>query len=108
MEVVGTNEWLCGNKKVDSGTICNNGKELRQQVKQRIYSKAGDKLTSKLVDAGTMYLDNHPGHNHYHVDHWVEFRLVKMVKGKRKLICSNFNFFNCLKQRFFCFRRSSF
>ena len=39
MEVVGTKEWVCGNTKVDSGTICKDGLEVRQRVKQRIYSK---------------------------------------------------------------------
>lgn len=96
MEVVGTNEWVCGNKKADSGTICKDGLEVRQGVKQRIYSKKGDKLTSRLIDAGTMYLDTLPGHNHFHVDNWVEFRLVKEINGKKKIMAKGRKVSYCL------------
>lgn len=28
-----------------------------------------------------------PGHQHYHVDDWIEMRLVKIVAGKRQIMC---------------------
>jgi hypothetical protein len=105
MEVVGTKEWICGNKIVDSGTICADGKEVRQLVKQRIYSKRGNQLVSKLVNAGSMYFDNHAGHNHYHVDNWVEFRLVKIEKGKRLLVCKGNKVSYCLFTTGICYEK---
>ncbi|MEA5457731.1 proprotein convertase P-domain-containing protein [Arcicella sp. LKC2W] len=84
METNGMSEWLCGDEKVDSLTKCADGKYARQKVYQRIYSKKGNKLTFKDRLAGTNYFDDKPGHNHFHVDDWVEFRLVKETITKRK------------------------
>ena len=85
METNGMSEWFCGNTKVDSLTKCADGNYARQKVYQRIYSKNGNKLTFKDRLAGTNYFDDKPGHNHFHVDDWVEFRLVKeMIVGKKK------------------------
>jgi subtilisin-like proprotein convertase family protein len=86
METNGMSEWYCGDKKVDSLTKCSDGAYARQKVYQRIYSKNGDKLIFKDRLAGTNYFDDKPGHNHFHVDDWVEFRLIKeMVVGKKKI-----------------------
>lgn len=87
METIGKSEWFCGGEKVDSTVRCTDGKKARQLVYQRIYSKSGQELTYEDQLAGTNYFDEKPGHNHYHVDNWVEFRLVKMQKrffSKRK------------------------
>lgn len=86
METMGMNEWYCGDKKVDSLTKCADGKFARQKVYQRIYSKNGKTLTWRDRLAGTNYFDDKPGHNHFHVDDWVEFRLTKQetIKGKVK------------------------
>ena len=105
MEVVGTKEWVCGDKKVDSGTACKDGSETRQRVKQRIYTKKGDKLTSRLVNAGTMYFDNHAGHNHYHVDNWVEFRLIKQSGAKRVVVAKGTKVSFCLFTTGICFEK---
>lgn len=88
METLGLNEWYCGNEKVASSTRCSDGKLARQKIYQRIYAKKGNTLTWKDKLAGTNYFDEKPGHNHYHVDNWVEFRLVKktVVHGKTKSI----------------------
>ncbi|WP_205942959.1 proprotein convertase P-domain-containing protein [Pedobacter frigidisoli] len=87
MEIKGTKDWYCGTTKVDGSQTCPDGKTSRLNVNQRIYSKEKGTLTFKDLPAGTMYFENKPGHNHYHVDDWVEFRLVKM-EGKKRYIIS--------------------
>ena len=96
MEIKGTKEWFCGNQKVDSSETCPNGKMSRLKVKQRVYSKTGDSLTYKENDAGTMYFENMPGHNHFHVDDWVEFRLIKKIKNKNVIVAKGQKVSYCL------------
>lgn len=96
MEVVGTRQWVCGMTHMDSGFICPDGTEVRQLVQQRVYSKTGDSISARLVNAGTMYYDNHTGHNHYHVDNWVAFRLVDSTGGQRKVIATGNKVSYCL------------
>ncbi|MEP7237450.1 MAG: lysyl oxidase family protein [Ferruginibacter sp.] len=84
MEIKGSKKWFCGDNEVDSSLKCGNGNNSRQLVYQVIYYKQGDSIKSRLVPSGTMYMDDHPGHNHYHVDDWVEFRLVKIDKKQRR------------------------
>lgn len=83
MEIKGNNNWLCGDSIVDGNVKCGNGENSRQQLVQRVYFKENNQMKWRDIPAGTMYLEEMPGHNHYHVDNWVEFRLVKMA-GKRK------------------------
>jgi subtilisin-like proprotein convertase family protein len=85
METNGMSEWLCGTTKVDSLTKCADGKYARQKVYQRIYSKNGGMLSWKDRLAGTNYFDDKPGHNHFHVDDWVEFRLMKEELENKKM-----------------------
>ncbi|MFC6189971.1 proprotein convertase P-domain-containing protein [Dyadobacter subterraneus] len=83
MEAFGNNKWYCDTQEVkDSTVICKDKTHPRQQINQRIYKKNGNKLTSSDRIAGTNYYDDKPGHNHYHVDDWVEFRVVKETKNK--------------------------
>lgn len=83
MEIQGSGEWFCGNNSVDSGTRCPQNKEFaRQHIFQNIYYKSGDQLIRKPVVAGTLYFDEKPGHQHYHVDNWIEMRVVKKTKTK--------------------------
>jgi hypothetical protein len=96
MEIKGTSEWVCGDKKVDSSQPCPDGKISRLKVKQVIYSKLKDAVGSKEYDAGTMYFENMPGHNHFHVDDWVQFRLVEKDGKKRKIISKGQKVSYCL------------
>lgn len=111
METLGMSEWYCGNQKVDSLTRCSDGKLSRQKIYQRIYSKKGNTLTWKDKLAGTNYFDEKPGHNHYHVDDWVEFRLVKktIIKGKTKseIITKGTKVSYCLFDSGICSNRDS-
>jgi subtilisin-like proprotein convertase family protein len=96
IETLGMSEWYCGDEKVDSLTKCADGKFARQKIYQRIYSKNEKGLTWKDHLAGTNYFDDKPGHNHFHVDDWVEFRLVKKVKKKSILIAKGRKVSYCL------------
>jgi subtilisin-like proprotein convertase family protein len=117
METNGMSEWFCGNTKVDSLTKCADGKYARQKVYQRIYSKNGNTLTYKDRLAGTNYFDDKPGHNHFHVDDWVEFRLVKMVgestdhgkikKSKRMIVAKGRKVSYCLFDSGICSNRDN-
>ncbi len=102
-EVLGKGEWVSKNKKVDSSYFDEKGNAARQIIYQRIHQKGSfNKLTKKDIKAGTNYYDNHAGHNHFHVDDWVVFRLVKETKLKnkkgtsRKIISSSSKISYCL------------
>ena len=85
MEIKGSNQWYCGKLKVDSSVKCTDGNNSRQIVLQRIYYKENNAMKYLEVPTGSMYLDEHPGHNHFHVDDWVEFRLIKITKDKKMI-----------------------
>lgn len=96
MEIRGTKNWFCGTIKVDSSQICPDGKISRLMVNQKVYSRKNGALADQEFPAGTMYFENKPGHNHYHVDDWVEFRLVKTVNKKKILIAKGSKVSYCL------------
>ncbi len=75
----------------------------RLKVKQKIYSKNGAKLSSRETETGTMYIENLPGHNHYHVDEWVEFRLVKIENGQREVVAKGKKVSYCLYTTGICY-----
>ncbi|HMS66501.1 MAG TPA: lysyl oxidase family protein [Saprospiraceae bacterium] len=90
IETFGKNEWYCGTNRVTGDTIrCTDGSKPKQVLYQRIYQKnpMSDTLSYIDIEAGTNYFDEKPGHNHYHVDDWVEFRFLKgkYKKGKFKI-----------------------
>lgn len=96
MEIKGTEEWVCGDSRVDSSQTCPDGSMSRLRVNQRIYSKNNRTLTFRDKAAGTMYFENLPGHNHFHVDDWVDFRLVQEKKGRRKILAKGKKISYCL------------
>ena len=61
-------ECFCDVTPVPCGTVCPAGQELRHNVYQRIYHRAGNTMTNYERFAGQM--EYHPTHNHIHVDHW--------------------------------------
>lgn len=78
METFGKGEWVCGTNPVnDSAQICPDGQFPRQKIYQRVFELKKQKLEWTDREAGTNYFDNKPGHDHYHVDNWVVFRLIK-------------------------------
>jgi hypothetical protein len=96
MEIKGSNEWICGKNKTDSGSICPNGMVSRMKVKQRIFTKNNDSLLFEDCDAGTMYFEDKPGHNHFHVNDWVAFRLIKKINKKRTVVAKGNKVSYCL------------
>lgn len=102
LEVFGKNEWFCKNAKGDSGKICPDGQYPRQTVYQNIYYKKGNSIAKKAIKASTIYYDNKTGHNHYHIDDWVAFRLLKIKFDKngkqtyRKIISTGAKISFCL------------
>ena len=80
----------CGN---DTNKVIPN---TRYDLFQRIYSKSGKRFTTSSIKTGTIYYENMPGHHHYHVDDWIEMRLVKMINGKRKIMCKGAKVSYCL------------
>lgn len=61
-------QCFCDTTPVVCGTTCPTGQELKHTVKQKIYRRYGNVMTSYERDAGQM--EFHPTHNHIHVDHW--------------------------------------
>ena len=96
METMGSGEWFCGDTPVSGSLVCPNGEYSRQQLVQRIYSKNGIEISFKDIPTGTNYFDDKPGHDHFHVDDWVEFRLVKQKKKKAKIVASGQKVSYCL------------
>lgn len=96
MEIRGGKQWLCGDKKVDTCQLCDDGKMSRLKVIQRVYGRRETTSTYKDSDAGTMYFEDKPGHNHYHVDDWVAFRLIKKIGNKKVIAASGQKVSYCL------------
>lgn len=63
---------------------------------QKIYSLDGNNLYSENKTSGTIYYENMPGHEHYHVDDWIEMRLVKLEKKKKVIISKGGKVSYCL------------
>ncbi len=75
LRVIATNDLVCG---VDtffnsSITVCPDGSDPSQLVKQRVYRKQGDNMTYQDRWAGTMTY--HPTHAHAHFDDWGVYSL---------------------------------
>ena len=70
--------------------------EKRYPLYQNIYSKIGNSFSKIKSKVGTIYFENKPGHQHYHVDNWIEMRLIKMVKSKRIIACKGQKVSYCL------------
>ncbi|WP_428659256.1 lysyl oxidase family protein [Runella sp.] len=105
LEIVGTNEWICGDQKVDTCLVCPDGSMSRLKIKQRIYSKNDEEIVSRDLSAGTMYIENLPGHNHYHVDNWVEFRLLKKEGTKSSIVAKGKKVSYCLYTTGSCYNK---
>lgn len=63
---------------------------------QKIYSLKANTFTSENKESGTIYYEKMPGHEHYHVDDWIEMRLVKIVNDKRIIISKGAKVSYCL------------
>ena len=78
METRGSGRWFCGDQQVESSVKCSDGSYPRQALDQRVYFLEDGEMKWKDQAAGFNYYDDKPGHDHFHVDDWVEFRLLKL------------------------------
>jgi len=83
-----------------TSTCCTNDttqySDKRYNVFQKIYSLDKNDFTSTTKKAGTIYYEKMPGHHHFHVDDWIEMRLVKIINGKRIIMCKGSKVSYCL------------
>lgn len=81
-------------ESLDSFTSENGTK--RFPLLQKIYSLKNGKFSSENRNSGTIYFEEKPGHQHYHVDDWIEMRLVKLLNGKREIMSRGAKVSYCL------------
>jgi len=115
LEIFGKNEWFCGDVPAkDSSSACPNNQHVRQKIYQNVYYKENGRLVKKERFAGYNYYDAKPGHNHYHVEDWVAFRLMKYTfdgKGnikKKQQIAQGRKETYCLFDSGICTEKDSF
>jgi len=77
LEIVTTANWYCGSEIVDEDTTCANGSSPTNNVQQIIYQKGNKNIEYDTLKSGVMFYDDSPGHNHYHVQNWASFKLLK-------------------------------
>lgn len=77
-------------------SFTNDDGKKRLQLLQKVYSIENNKFTSENKKSGTIYFEEMPGHQHYHVDDWIEMRLVKNINGKRQIMCKGSKVSYCL------------
>ncbi|MEM9887613.1 MAG: proprotein convertase P-domain-containing protein [Bacteroidota bacterium] len=77
LEIVGFDQWFCGETPVEGEITCPSGQKSQQRVLQNIYARTGKDLYYVTAVGGTVYYDDKPGHNHYHAEDWVDFLLLK-------------------------------
>lgn len=82
LRVIATNQFVCGTDTFTSNDhlfYCPNGEEASQLIKQRVYVKDGNNMTSYERPAGSMTY--HPTHSHMHVDEWGIYTLREKIAG---------------------------
>lgn len=78
LEIITTENWYCQDKIVDKSETCSDGSRPTNNVQQILYVKSAENsLSFDTLKSGTLYFENAPGHNHYHVKNWANFRLLK-------------------------------
>lgn len=70
--------------------------DKRFPLLQKIYSLKGKKFSSENKRSGTIYYEKMAGHEHYHVDDWIEMRLIKFEKDKRIIVSKGAKVSYCL------------
>jgi len=77
LHIVTADAWYCDDIQVDKDSLCANGEYPTNHVRQITYQLSGNKMTYDTLQSGYMYYDDSPGHNHYHVQNWASFKLLK-------------------------------
>jgi len=76
LEVVPTQQYYCNDIAINDPSECTDG-VLFQGIKQNIYHKKGEQFEIQSRPANNWYFDDKRGHNHYHVDGWTDFKLLR-------------------------------
>ncbi len=76
LEVRPINEYFCDGRLIADPSECSEGR-LTQTISQYIYHKKGDSFSIDSAKANSWYFDTQRGHNHYHVEDWTDFRLLR-------------------------------
>jgi len=82
LRVITTDKFVCGTDTITSDDFlfyCPNGEEAKQLIKQRIFVKNGNEMSSFDRPAGSMTY--HPTHSHMHVDEWGVYTLREKIDG---------------------------
>ncbi len=78
LEIITTENWYCQNTIVDKNDVCDDGSSPTNNVQQILYRKGSNgSIRYDTIKSGTLYFDDKPGHNHYHVKNWANFKLLK-------------------------------
>lgn len=114
LEIITTSNWYCNDKLVDENIICEDGTYPTNNVQQIIYKINNDGLlNADTIKSGTLYFDNSPGHNHYHVENWADFKLLKKRwwtnnPKKWKIISSSSKVSYCLFDNKICTKENGY
>lgn len=75
MEIWGYDSCFCGTTNVPCNTICPDGEDIKQVIKQRIYKKVNGTPTLAHYDRIAGMMTYHANHGHLHVDNWSDYTL---------------------------------
>jgi hypothetical protein len=82
--------------------------DIRHNLTQKVYSLNNKKFSESLYKTGTIYFDSKPGHQHYHVDDWIEIRLIKIINGNKQIFAKGSKISYCLFTTGMLFGKSEF
>ncbi len=80
LEIVASNEWYLNNEIVaeENRSKYEGDPQLRRLMYQNIFKLYHNKLSKVKLKSTYVYFDNRPGHEHYHADNFVTYKLVKV------------------------------
>lgn len=114
LEIVTADSWYCGAQVVEQTKTCRDGSAPTNNVRQVIYKKTTNgQITFDTLKSGVMYFDDSPGHNHYHVKNWANFKLLKKRWWSRnpkywKTIASSNKISYCLFDNKICTKKNQY
>lgn len=76
LETVPSKKYYCNGKLIKNAYDCRNG-VLTEAIMQNIFTKQGDGFSVNQIEANKWYFDDTRGHNHYHVEDWVDYFLLE-------------------------------
>ncbi|MEZ4913234.1 MAG: proprotein convertase P-domain-containing protein [Chitinophagales bacterium] len=83
LELVSTGHWYCGDEEVGANTLCPDGHPIKLEMWQNYYCLKNNELIKRSEPSSLIYYDNRPGHEHFHADDFVVYKLLKAVEGEK-------------------------